>query len=112
MDPIIFKIELETEPESLDEWDLIDQNEEEIMSMIVEKLARGGEDNDWNLLLDLCEILGRDFDDLKLKDDFGQHCDTMWSDCKRELLRDVAQDCTKVEVNSNQLFCTVDGSWE
>ena len=107
MDPIIFKIELKTKPESLDQWNLIMDNEEEIISMIVDELARGGEDNDWNLLLDLCEILGRDFDDLKLKDDFGQHCDTMWSDCKRELLRDVAQDHTVVQVDDNQLICTV-----
>ena len=107
MDPITFEIELKTKPESLDQWDLIDQNEDEIISMIYDEIARGGEDNDWNLLLDLCEILGRDFDDLKLKDDYGQHCDFMWSDRKRELLRDVAQERTVVQVNGNQLICIV-----
>ena len=107
MDPITFEIELKTKPESLDQWNLIMDNEDEIIFQLEDELARGGEDNDWNLLLDLCEILNLDFDNLKLKNDDGQDCDFLWADRKRELLRDVAQDHTVVQVDDNQLICTV-----
>ena len=107
---ITFEIELKTKPESLDQWDLIMDNEDEIIFELEDELARGGDDNDWNLLLDLCEILGRDFDDLDLKDDNGQHCDFLWADRKRELLRDVACDHTVVQVDGKHLICTAGGS--
>lgn len=107
---ITFEIEMENPTNIRDQHTLIEENEDEIISQLEDELARGGDDNDWNLLLDLCEILGRDFDDLDLKDDNGQHCDFLWADRKRELLRDVACDHTVVQVDGKHLICTAGGS--
>ena len=108
MDLITFEFELEEKPhESLDQWDLIDQNEDEITWHILEAIVRGGDNCDQNVLLDLCEIIDFDFDNLKLKNDYGEDCEFEWADRRKELLWEVSRKYTVVQVDGNNLHCTV-----
>ena len=108
MKPITFEFELEEKPHhSLDQWDLVDQNEEEIIWHILQAIVRGGDNCDQNVLLDLCEILNLDFDNLNLTNNDGDDCEFEWANRRQELLRDVAREYTVVQVDGKNLHCTV-----
>lgn len=72
--------------------EILERFEDEIIFWLEDGLSTGGEDNEFNLLLDLCEILGKDFDDLELKNDEFQYCEFLCEEAKRDLLRSVVQE--------------------
>ena len=72
--------------------EILERFEDEIIFWLEDGLSTGGEDNEFNLLLDLCEILEKDFDDLELKNDEFQYCEFLCEEAKRDLLRSVVQE--------------------
>lgn len=72
--------------------EILERFEDEIIFWLEDGLSTGGEDNDFNLLLGLCEILDKDFDELELKNDEFQYCEFLWEEAKQDLLRSVAHE--------------------
>lgn len=86
--------------------EILDRFEDQIIFWLEDGLSRGGDDNDFNLLLDLCEILDKDFDDLELKNDELQDCEFLFAEAKIDLLRSVVQE----KMNFNYIYSKSRGS--